>query len=74
MAIIGGQSFDLEIYIQINGEMMKAAEPTCSPEANNFVITYQGKDWSGFRTLKECEDQFPQLKGRKGDPFSVVQR
>jgi hypothetical protein len=67
------QHGDKEIYIQDNGSMVKVGHPT-NPDYPNFVITYRGRDWSGFRTLAECERQFPTIETRKGDHFAVVQR
>jgi hypothetical protein len=65
---------DRTIYTQFRGKMTKIADPTCPADRVNFVITYQGRDWSGFRTLTECEAQFPSLEQRDGDHFEVVQR
>lgn len=64
---------DRIIYIQTDGEMVRVAEPN-RPDLANFVITCDGRDWSGFRTLPECERQFGELRRRKGDPFRVVER
>lgn len=64
----------MEIYIQFQGKMNKVAEPTCPPDRANFVITYKDRDWSGFRTLAECEAQFSTLEARPGDHFAVMQR
>jgi hypothetical protein len=60
------------IYQQFEGKMEKINEPRL-PENANFIIRYRGRDWSGFRTLAECEKQFPELEQRQGDPFSVVE-
>lgn len=62
-----------EVYIQICGKMYPHFEPQ-NPEKANFVITYKGKDWSGFQTLAECKKQFPELEKRSGDYFAVVER
>jgi len=65
-----------EIYTQFHGKMTKVNEPSL-PQNANFVITWRGKDWSGFRTLEECEKQFPELEARKNatdDLFAVVEK
>ncbi|HEY2155360.1 MAG TPA: hypothetical protein VGH33_07000 [Isosphaeraceae bacterium] len=64
---------DRIIYIQVDGQMVRVEEPN-RPDLANFVITHHGRDWSGFRTLADCERQFSALRGRKGDPFRVVER
>ena len=41
----------------------------------NFVIQFRGKDWSGFRTLREIEEQLPSLEGsHRTDEFEVVEK
>jgi hypothetical protein len=65
---------DRDIYVQFKGKLTKVAEPKGNPENANFVITWNGRDWSGFRTLAECEKQFGELEGREDDPFAVVER
>ncbi len=67
---------DRTVYMQFKGKMTKVAEPRL-PNNANFVITYNGRDWSGFRTLAECEKQFPELESRGDatkDQFEVVER
>lgn len=66
---------DTRIYSLFNGKMTKLAEPT-RPDRANFVIVCEHGDWSGFRTLAECERQFPELeaKGRSNFFYSVVER
>lgn len=44
-----------------------------SAERTNFVITCRYGDWSGFRTLAECECQFNELESRFGE-YAVVER
>jgi hypothetical protein len=64
------------IYTQFHGRMTKIGSPT-NPNNANFVITYKGKDWSGFRTLQECIDQFAELEHKQNahkDNFNVVER
>lgn len=53
-------------------KMMKVGEPS-NPERVNFVIQWQGRDWSNFRTLAECKSQFAELEA-KGGPYTVVER
>ncbi len=69
-------AYDRIIYLQNDGKMTKCKEATCPEDKANFLITWNGKDWSGFRTLQECVNQFPELEGKyKGvDVYAVVQR
>ncbi len=53
---------DRIIYSLFNGKMVKTGH-TANPERPNFVITCDYGDWSGFRTLAECEQQFHELEG-----------
>lgn len=67
---------DKVIYQQFHARLVKVASPRL-PENRNFVITWKGMDWSGFRTLAECEKQFPELENRYDavdDHFQVVER
>lgn len=66
---------DRKIFSLFNGHMTKLNEPL-RPERANFVIVCDYGDWSGFRTLAECEAQFPELeaKGRSNFFYSVVER
>ena len=61
------------IYTQFRGKMTPLEEPSL-PDNANFVIQYKGMDWSGFRTLAECQAQFPELEKREGDHFTVVEK
>jgi len=61
------------IFVQFHGKMVKVESPD-RPQNANFVIKYKGMDWSGYRTLAECEKQFPELERREGDNFSVVEQ
>lgn len=64
------------IYIGFKGKMTKVAEPQL-PENANFVIQWNDSDWSGFRTLAECERQFPELEARPNngvEAFTVVEK
>ena len=62
------------IYVQFHGKMERIAEPKGRVENFNFVIQWKGMDWSGFRSLAECEAQFAELEGREGDHFTVVEK
>lgn len=62
------------IYIQFNGEMKKVGEPRISADRRNFVITWKGMDWSGFRTLAECEAQFDELNKKSNYDYAVVEK
>jgi hypothetical protein len=41
---------------------MKAVTTPKFPDKANFVICCDYGDWSGFRTLAECERQFEELE------------
>lgn len=67
---------DRTIYIGFNGKMTKINDPQ-RPQNANFVIQWNGRDWSGFRTLAECERQFRELEARPNngvEAFSVIER
>ncbi len=64
---------DVEIYYQFNGKMVRVGE-TNRPDRANFLILWKGKDWSGFRTLAECEAQIAELEGRYGNNYTIVER
>jgi hypothetical protein len=68
-------SGDRTIYSLFNRKMVKMNEPQ-RPALRNFVIVCELGDWSGFRTLAECEAQFPQLEtaGRGNFFYRVVER
>jgi len=66
---------DHTVFVGFNQKMMKLNEPKGNPERANFVITYKGMDWSGFRTLAECEKQFSSLENSvRTVNFAVVER
>ena len=69
------QRGDRMIYELLNGKMVKVSEPSM-PERANFVIVCQWGDWSGFRPLAKCEEQFADLeaKGRPDGFYAVVER
>lgn len=58
------QKGDKIIYQMVEGQMKKVADVSAEAAARpNFVIVCQYGDWSGFRTLAECERQFAELEG-----------
>ena len=61
------------IYVKAQGRMIRCCQPKTTAEHNNFVILWNGLDWSGFRTLAECEKQFPELLAKDG-VYMVVER
>ena len=67
---------DNVIFLYYNGKFHRTPNKIITtPEHNNFVITCILGDWSGFRTLAECEKQFSQLEYQRGDNFyRVVER
>lgn len=67
---------DKLIYCQKqDGSFVKVGESRGNPNRDNFLILYQGMDWSGFRTLAGCEKQLPDIALRgKNDHFTVVER
>ncbi len=67
---------DNTIYMLMNGKMTKIGSLNGRVENTNFLIRCEYGDWSGFRTLKECESQFSELeqKGKSNGFFSVVER
>jgi hypothetical protein len=66
---------DRTIYSLYQGRMTPMNEARL-PSRTNFVITCAYGDWSGFRTLAECEKQFPELeaRGKENFYFNVVER
>ena len=66
---------DITIYRGMRGRMVKVSDARLPGHAN-FVITWNGMDWSGFRTLFECEKQFQEIESRTGgcNAFAVVER
>lgn len=63
------------IYELVNGKMTKVAEPLYTDRINFVICCFHG-DWSGFRTLAECQKQFPELesKGRPDGYYWVEER
>ncbi len=52
------------IYVGSHGKMTMIREPHGQPRYPNFIITWRGLHWSGYRTLPECIAQFPELEAR----------
>jgi len=69
------QNGDKVIYSLFHGKMEKVSTPQL-PKKYNFLIVCEYGDWSGFRTLAECEKQFPELEssGRPDFYYRVVER
>lgn len=65
------------VYVLRKGKMT-CVRPVSHERAArpNFVIVCEYGDWSGFRTLKDCEKQFHELeeKGRPDGFFWVEER
>ena len=63
------------IYMLWNGKMVEQ-EKAKRPERANFVICCDYGDWSGFRTLAECQSQFKELeaKGKQNGYYWVEER
>ena len=69
------QNNDSTIYELRNGKMLKIGT-TDRPDRNNFLIVCNYGDWSGYRTLAECEKQIPELESYKmrSGYFHIVER
>ncbi len=63
------------IFILSGGKMVPQSTPK-HPERDNFVIVCGYGDWSGFRTLADCQKQFPELEsaGRPDGHYWVEER
>ena len=64
-------------HVAFKGKMTAVGKPPERPDRPNFVILWDGMDWSGFRTIPECEAQFPELEARENngvERFTVVER
>jgi hypothetical protein len=57
----------------INGIWVHTGFIRGNPESPNFVIVCRYGDWSGFRTLAECEAQNPDADGSKGYGFYWIE-
>lgn len=68
------------IWASKNGKMVKIGKPHGRVDNYNFLITCRYGDWSGFRTLEECEKQIPELEKNmadmreKDDHYYIVER
>lgn len=64
------------IYHLVGGVMVRVGEPVDSESDDNFLIVCQYGDWSGFRSLQRCRDQFPELEtsGRPDFWYKVVEK
>ncbi len=60
----------------LRGKMTATRTKPRRPERNNFVIVCSYGDWSGFRTLADCERQYHSLEsmGRPDGYFWVEER
>jgi hypothetical protein len=67
---------DNVIYSLFNGRMTKTGTPKFPLHYANFLIICEYGDWSGFRSLADCEAQFPELEaaGRPNFFYQVVER
>lgn len=66
---------DKMIYCQRqDGSFVRVGEPRGSIERDNFLILYQGMDWSGFRTLAGCEKQMSSLVLEGYKHYTIVER
>ena len=54
------------------GEWVKVSEPV-NTHRDNFKITFNGADWSGWRALEDCISQVPNWKGRTSGSFKIVE-
>jgi hypothetical protein len=66
------------IWHSVDGKMFKIGNPKGRTQNINFLITCKFGDWSGFRTLLDCEKQIPDLEQMmKEDPskyYNIVER
>ena len=58
------------------GKMQRTKTPLKYPDKVNFVICCDYGDWSGFRTYKECENQYKELEnyGKQDGYYWVEER
>ena len=64
------------IYTLHNGTFVRSSNKVQSPSTDkhaNFLIVCDYGDWSGFRTLAECEKQIPELM-RSLKYYKIVER
>jgi len=50
------------VAMLLGGKMQETASLPKKPERANFVICCDYGDWSGFRTLAECQAQYRELE------------
>ena len=55
------------VFMLFQGKMQATSTKPRNPERANFVIVCDYGDWSGFRTLADCQKQFAELE-RAGKP------
>lgn len=61
------------IYEWIGGEFKKVGEPRL-PNNFNFLIQYNGMDWSGYRDLAGCVKQLDELSRHpRPESFTIVE-
>ncbi len=64
------------VAMLFQGKMQATGTKPRLPERNNYVIVCERGDWSGFRTLADCQAQYAELeaKGRPDGFFWVEER
>lgn len=68
----GPSSVETTIYqTDTLGKFVRVAPPQGDEANPNFVITCNYGDWSGFRTLSECQAQFRELESNLQNKFRV---
>lgn len=77
-------SRDTVIYDLVGHKMVRVGDPKAphgegftNEERQNFLIVCEYGDWSGFRTLKGCLDQFysdSTMLTRRDHAFQIVER
>lgn len=67
---------DRTIYVVLQGKAIMINAPRGSAERPNFIITYQERDWSGFRSLSDCLSQFERDIAPREDAreFAIIER
>lgn len=69
---------DVVIYELHDGALHRTAHASGPPDTARFVIVCTHGDWSGFRTLSECVQQFTNpgsdLLTRPNGSFAIVAR
>lgn len=68
------------IYALKDGKMVRTGYPikSATPDSRNFLIVAEYGDWSGFRTLSQCEAQIEELEGyyqsNNNRVYAIVER